>query len=177
MGCINSVLKRNEQTQDNRLDITNRGERSIISQDLVDINWKDTKPFVVPLSDGIVIKVYDGDTITIANRLPIDNCNDIFRFSVRLNGIDTPEMRGKNEDEKTIAKEAKLALSEKILNKHVTLKNVATEKYGRVLADVYLDDLHLNQWLLDERYAVKYDGGTKISPVSWIKYKKTGDLK
>ena len=54
--------------------------------------------------------------------------------------------------------------SEKILNKHVTLKNVATEKYGRVLADVYLDDLHLNQWLLDERYAVKYDGGTKISP-------------
>ena len=77
MGCINSVLKRNEQTQDNRLDISNRGERSSISQDLVNINWKDTKPFVVPLSDGVVIKVYDGDTITIANRLPIDNCNDI----------------------------------------------------------------------------------------------------
>jgi len=33
------------------------------------------------------------------------------------------------------------------------------------LADVYLGDLHVNQWLLDNKYAVQYSGGTKTS---WV---------
>ena len=114
--------------------------------------------------------------ITIANKLPIYQCHDIFRFSVRLNGIDTPEIKGKNEDEKEAAKVAKNALAEKIIHKYVILKNVTTEKYGRLLADVYLGDLHLNKWMLDNRYAVSYDGGTKVAPKSWNKYRETGDI-
>ena len=47
------------------------------------------------------------------------------------------------------------------MNKEIILKNLKTEKYGRILADVYLDDLHLNQYMLDKKLAVKYDGGTK----------------
>ena len=74
------------------------------------ISWKDTKPFVVPISTGRVIKVYDGDTITVANKLPIHNCNDIFRFSVRLNGIDCPEIRGKSDEEKQAAQLSKTVL-------------------------------------------------------------------
>lgn len=127
----------------------------------IEVEWKDTKPFVVPLTSGYVIKVYDGDTITVANRLPLKNCDDIFRFSVRLNGIDTPEMRGKSDDEKEKAQFAKSALSTLILHKHVTLQNVKSEKYGRILADVYYDDLNINNWMLENNYAKPYDGGTK----------------
>ena len=139
------------------------------------IKWEETTAFTPPITGGQVIKVYDGDSITIAGYLPMYN-SPLFRFSVRLNGIDTPEIKGKNEDEKTAAKEARDALSKLILHKEIILKNVSTEKYGRVLADVYLDDLCINDWLINEHYAVKYDGGTKISPESWIKYRLTGDI-
>jgi micrococcal nuclease len=134
------------------------------------INWDDTIPFVAPISGGQVIKVYDGDTITIAAKLPYDN-SPLYRFSVRLNGIDTPEIKGKTEDEITVAKEARDELSKLILHKNITLKDIKTEKYGRVLAEVYLDDLHINNWMLEQRFAVVYDGGTKKSPVSWLKFR------
>ena len=137
------------------------------------VAYEDTIPFVVPITGGQVIKVYDGDTITIASKLPYKK-SPLYRFSVRLNGIDCPEIKGKTDDEISIAKVARDQLSALIMNKHVTLKNVATEKYGRVLADVYLDNLHINQWLIDKRLAVKYDGGTKIIPESWTRYYVTG---
>ncbi len=124
------------------------------------VAWADTIPFVPPVKTGYVIKVYDGDTITIASKLPYDS-SPLYRFSVRLNGIDTPEIKGKTDEEKTAAKRAQKALENIILNKNIILKNVATEKYGRILADVYLEDLHLNKWLIDNGYAVKYDGGKK----------------
>lgn len=135
--------------------------------------WDDTVPFVVPVSGGEVIKVYDGDTITIAAKMPF-NGSPLYRLPVRLNGIDTPEIKGKSEDEISVAKEARDALSALILHKNVVLKNMATEKYGRILADVYLDELHINKWLIDQRFAVKYDGGTKKAPESWVQYRLVG---
>lgn len=138
------------------------------------LKYEDTVPFVFPITSGQVVKVYDGDTITIASKMPYDN-SPMYRFSVRLNGIDTPEIKGKTEDEKKMALEARNKLSELIMNKRVVLKNVSTEKYGRILADVYLDDtIHINQWLVDNRYAVKYDGGTKRVPDSWEQYRLAG---
>jgi len=158
--------------------------------------WKDTIPFVPPITEGIVIKVYDGDTITIATTLFIEtkqqheynnnhsnnhnnNHNNnhsnnhkntststssiMYRIPVRLLGIDSPEIKGKTQHEKDMAKRSQLALENLILHKQICLKNVTTEKYGRLLADVYLDDLHINQWLLDNDYAVKYNGGKKKS--------------
>lgn len=138
------------------------------------IKWEETTAFTPPIAGGQVIKVYDGDSITIAGYLPMYN-SPLFRFSVRLNGIDTPEIKGKSEDEIYTAKQARDALSNLILHKEIILKNVGTEKYGRILADVYLDDLCVNDWLIKERYAVKYDGGTKKPPKSWLKYKQTGE--
>jgi endonuclease YncB( thermonuclease family) len=126
------------------------------------ISWGETVPFISPIREGQVIKVYDGDTITIAAYMPYsDGASPLFRFSVRLNGIDTPEIKGHSEEEKKAAKEARSALNDKLLHRVVTLKNVQTEKYGRILADVYLEELHINQWMLDNKYAVKYDGGAK----------------
>lgn len=133
------------------------------------LEWKDTTPFIPPIKGGIVIKVYDGDTITIASKLPYDD-SMLYRFSVRLNGIDAPEIKGKTEDEKEAAKVSQKALEELILHKNVTLENIGTEKYGRVLADVFYNGTNLNKWMLENHYAVEYDGGTKKIPNSWLDY-------
>jgi len=141
----------------------------------LNIKWEDTTPFIPPINSGLVIKVYDGDTITIASKLPYPN-SLLYRFSVRLNGIDCPEIKGKTDNEKRCAQVAKKLMSDLVLEKVVILKNVQTEKYGRILADVYINDIHVNQYMLDKRVAVKYDGGTKIVPKDWMNYYLTGEL-
>jgi endonuclease YncB( thermonuclease family) len=137
------------------------------------IKWEDTTKFVPPINGGMVIKVYDGDTITVASYLNTDN-KTLYRFSVRLNGIDSPELKSNNEEEKIAAKISQKALEDLLLHKYVVLKNINTEKYGRILADVYLNDTNINSWLLEKCYAVPYDGGTKKGPKNWIKYQATG---
>ena len=139
------------------------------------ITWKDTVEYVSPITEGQVVKVYDGDTLTIAAKMPYEN-SPLFRFHVRLDGIDTPEIKGKTPEEKALAKEARDAISTICMNKTVTLKNVKNEKYGRILADVYCENVHLNEWLISQRYAVKYSGGTKVSPSSWGEYKTSGKM-
>lgn len=148
---------------------------------LADANWKNTIEFVPLVTEGKVIKVYDCDTITIATKIPysttLNESNIMYRFHVRLLGIDTPEMKTKNEDEKTIAHLAQKSLSELILNKNVNLKNTSLDKYGRILANVYAENgVELSSWAIDKRFAVFYDGGTKKSPKSWSDYYKTGNL-
>jgi endonuclease YncB( thermonuclease family) len=130
------------------------------------INYENTTPFVPPITIGKVVKVYDGDTFTIASKLP-NTTEPIYRFSVRLNGIDTPEVKGKSVAERDLAKHAKAALNELLYGKIVELRNVANEKYGRILADVYVGDIHVNQWMITENFAVSYDGGKKQRPDNW----------
>eukprot|EP01052_Picozoa_sp_SAG31_P000700 SAG31_NODE_20_length_34168_cov_33.651296_26_plen_234_part_00 len=136
------------------------------------LNLKGVSAFVPPVSRGLVVKVYDGDTITVVAQLPFWGhlAATPFKFSVRLNGIDTPEIKGKNADEKEIAQKARDALSARIMGKDIFLKNVQTEKYGRLLCDIYLGKENLNQWMIQQRYALSYDGGTKVIPKSWKKY-------
>lgn len=131
------------------------------------INYENTTPFIPPITAGKVVKVYDGDTFTLAAKLP-NTDGPVYRFTVRLNGIDTPEIKGKTATEKELAKRARDALSAMIMNKIVVLKNVITEKYGRLLADVYVDDtLCVNEYMITNKFAVKYDGGTKERPDDW----------
>ena len=141
-----------------------------------EIKIEDTVEFTFPIKGGRVIKCYDADTITIASKLPYD-ASPLYRLSVRLNGIDAPEIKGKSAEEKEVAKEARDFVSNLVLNKNVRLENIESEKYGRILADVYIGDVCVNEILLKERYAVKYDGGSKQIPVSWLKYKNTGQMK
>jgi endonuclease YncB( thermonuclease family) len=133
---------------------------------LRDIEYKDTVGFVPPIMVGKVIKVYDGDTITIASKLP-NTETPIYRFSVRLSGIDSAEIHGKTKNEKKHAIVARDKLHDLIFGKMVHLKNISTEKYGRMLADVYLENLHINQWMLEQQLAIPYDGGMKHRPVEW----------
>jgi len=165
------LITKNPSSESLSTSTDNNAIDTIISQpsimDYLDaIEYKDTIPFIPEISSGKVIKVYDGDTITIASKMPYPD-SPIFRFSVRLTGIDSPEMKTKFAAEKALATQSRDALAEKILGKRVMLKNVSLEKYGRLLADVYLDDLNLNKWMLDNKYAVEYDGGTKQIPDEW----------
>ena len=126
---------------------------------LNEIEYSDTVEFLPNISEGKVVKVYDGDTITIGfymmgNEIP-------YRMPVRLLGIDTPEMRDKNVETKARAKVAQQFLSSQVLGKIVQLRNLGKEKYGRLLADVYCDDVHINQLMIDTGNAVAYFGGTK----------------
>jgi len=167
---LNYLFRRNSKKQ-------NLDNNIVYMENESYIKWEDTVEFVFPISGGIVIKVYDADTITIASKLPY-NESPLYRLSVRLNGIDTPEMKGKGvtDEEKEAAKIARDFVSKLVLNKFVRLENIKSEKYGRILADVFVGDVHLNELLIKEGYALKYDGGTKIKPTSWIKYRITGEL-
>jgi endonuclease YncB( thermonuclease family) len=138
------------------------------------IDLKDTILFVPPIEKGVVIKVYDGDTITIASKLPYSD-SPLYRFSVRLNGLDCPEIKSKDETEKECAIIAKETIEHLLLNQIVSLKNIKHEKYGRILADVYIGDFNVNNYLLEQRLAVSYDGGTKISPTNWMNYYIKGE--
>ena len=135
--------------------------------------YKDTIPFVPPITEGTVVKCYDGDSITIASRLPYES-SPLYRFSVRVLGIDCPEIRTKCKDEKQCAKMAKAHLKELIMNQKVKLYVHGTDKYGRVLADVevFKDDRTINiaEEMIKNRYAVAYAGGKKTPPPNWLNY-------
>ena len=157
MGCVSS--KKNTSFSS-----VNKPEDLPLS-----IKWKDTTAFVPPISCGRVIKVYDSDTITVANYMPYQN-SALYRFSVRINGIDCPEIKTKNPTEKQCAIIARDTLSDKILNKNVELRNVTLEKYGRILADVIYKGENCGEFLCKKKLAVIYSGGTKQSPEDWMDY-------
>ena len=137
------------------------------------IDYKETIPFIPNIQDGHVIKVYDGDTITIASRLPYPD-SPLYRFQVRLKGIDCPEIKGKTEDEIFMALCAKKEMEKLVMQKRVFLKNIGTEKYGRLLADVFVNNIHVNEHMLKNRLAVPYDGKTKKTPENWKTYHQNG---
>ena len=138
------------------------------------IQWSDTLQFVPSINTGIVIKVYDGESFTLAGRLPY-NESALYRFSVRLNGIDCPEIKGKTEEEKICATRARQELEKLIMGNVVILKNIKNEKYGRILADVFIGELHVNQYMIDKGLAIEYDGSSKTTR-SWFEiYKDKND--
>lgn len=109
-----------------------------------------------------VIRVLDGDTIIV----DIDLGFDIWvrNQSIRLEGIDTPEIRTTDIKEKMAGNLAKLRLEELIGGKPVIVKTIKdkTEKFGRMLGVILnSNELNINQTLLDERLAVKYEGQSK----------------
>lgn len=127
---------------------------------LQNISYQDCNRFIPDIQYAKVVKVYDGDTITVACKYP-KRSNNLYRFSVRLAGIDAPEMNAHDSIERIEANNSKQGLYNLVFNETVRLDNIRIEKYGRLLADVYLHDLHINSWLLDNHYAVPYNGGPK----------------
>lgn len=108
----------------------------------------------------VFIDNYDGDTITV----DIPYVPPIIgeHISVRVFGIDTPEIRGACDKEKQLAQEAKKYVYDILsTSSKINLVNIKRDKYFRILADVETSKGDLAQLLLDKEYAVWYDGGTK----------------
>jgi endonuclease YncB( thermonuclease family) len=106
------------------------------------------------------VSVYDGDTI----KVNIKNLHSLIgnNISIRVNGIDTPEMKGGCEKSKALAKEAKLVVQKLLTDaKQISLVNCTRGKYFRICADVYADNINVASLLIAKGLAVKYDGGTK----------------
>ena len=113
-------------------------------------------------------RVVDGDTIDVT----IDLGFDLYKKErVRVAGVDTPEKRTRNKEEKLLGIDATGWLKEKL---EETIKGdeellIRTElkggvgKYGRLLGWLYIGDsnLSLNEQMITEGYAWAYDGGTK----------------
>ena len=139
------------------------------------VKYEETKVYIPPIKYGYVCKVYDGDTFTIASQMP--GSKDIYRFSVRIKGIDCPELRTKDIDEKEIAilaREFAKNLYEET-NNIVELREIKYDKYGRLCSHVYVNKKNVSEELLRERLAVEYDGGCKVSPLNWKEYYLRGN--
>ena len=113
-------------------------------------------------------RVVDGDTVDAL----IDVGFDIwFKKRIRFKGVDTWESRTRNLEEKKkglAAKARTKELLETVSSKsgYFRIKSYGTGKYGRVLADLFIQDkegntININQQLIKEGHAYIYEGGTK----------------
>ena len=113
-------------------------------------------------------RVVDGDTIDVTFDLGFGLSK---RERVRVAGVDTPEKRTRNLEEKKLGIDATKWLQEKIestingddeLTIRADLKN-SVGKYGRLLGWLYVGDadVSLNEQMIADGYAWAYDGGKK----------------
>jgi endonuclease YncB( thermonuclease family) len=129
---------------------------------------------------GRVVNIHDGDTMNVI--LPVFDTN-LCRFSIRLNGIDTCEIKSKDKVLQDNALKARDRVFELLTNNKVNTKNdikkllesevylvwvecLNKDKYGRVLANIYKDKgttKTVSEILLEEKLAYKYEGKTKLS--------------
>ena len=123
----------------------------------------DDEPSAVPakdiftLSPEQIVEVYDGDTfkIDLPSQHPL--FGDV--ISVRVAGIDTPELKGSSDEVKALAYKAKNRTQELLSDaKTIELKNPQRDKYFRVLAEVWIDGDSLGEKLKSDGLAKDYDG-------------------
>ena len=109
---------------------------------------------------AVYFRNYDGDTITF--NLP--GLHPIIgeKINIRVNGIDTPEIRGKCEKEKYDAQQAKEMVTDILKDaEQIVLRNMERGKYFRIAADVIVDGENLGDLLIEIGMAIRYNGGKK----------------
>jgi endonuclease YncB( thermonuclease family) len=105
-----------------------------------------------------VIRVLDGDTIEVEATVWL---GQVVRTTVRFDGVDAPEIRGKCEFERMLARDAKLFVEQRVAD-GVTIDNVRPDKYGdRVLATVKAKGVDLGQQLIAAGLGRAYHGEKK----------------
>tara|TARA_R100000935_G_scaffold58186_2_gene94250 strand:+ start:1128 stop:1454 length:327 start_codon:yes stop_codon:yes gene_type:complete len=99
-----------------------------------------------------IISVYDGDIVTAMVDLGFYHFQ---QMKFRLYGIDTPELRGEEREEGLKVRDI---VREMILDKDVIINSYKDkqEKYGRYLANIIIDDIDLNVWLVENGHAKEY---------------------
>lgn len=118
------------------------------------------KPFKYNFTRVKCTAVHDGDTCHVVG---IRN-GEQMRVNIRLHGIDAPELKSDDPEEKKAAMIARDHLSLRILNKLLTIQFKGPDKYyGRELATLYDSKGEINKWMIETRRAVPYSGGKKLS--------------
>ena len=109
------------------------------------------------LSHDQVVNVYDGDTF----KIDLPNIDPLFgdALSIRLFGVDTPEMRGTTDEVKELAMQAQ-QVTEKALKgaSKIELRNPQRGKYFRIISEVWIDGESLADMLKAKGLAKDYDG-------------------
>ena len=109
------------------------------------------------LTPEALVSVYDGDTF----KVDLKGIHPLFGddVSIRLHGVDTPEIRGGEDRVKALAAKAR-DMAEGLLRgaKRIELRNPQRGKYFRIVADVYLDGESLAEKLKAAGLAKDYDG-------------------
>ena len=113
-----------------------------------------------------VKRVVDGDTMDVILDLGFDV---LHACRVRLAGIDTPESRTRDLDEKARGKLSKAYLKESIKGKKIVLRTKLKDsrgEFGRVIAEVWAEFeegsmRNVNELMIKECYAVKYNAENK----------------
>jgi micrococcal nuclease len=94
-----------------------------------------------------VLSVYDGDTITCLIEVGF---GIKLEESIRLYGIDAPEVRGSERPQGLIARDS---LRNLLLGKEITLKSMGRGKYGRIIGDLYIGTINVSDWLVEKGLA------------------------
>lgn len=137
----------------------------------------DKDPYIYRIKS--VLKVVDGDTIDAAIDLGFDIS---LTKRIRLAGVDTPESRTTDANEKKLGLEVKEWLKKKLEDQtDIIVKTElpdSTEKYGRILGHLFIGDNEVsavnkkksvNQMMIDEGFAWTYSGGTKVKNFEELK--------
>ena len=115
------------------------------------------EPFVY---NATLERVVDGDTVDVT--LDLGFSVRLHKQRCRLAGIDTPESRTRNLDEKKLGLAAKERMKQLCVGQF-KIKSLGKGKYGRILAIPYTEDGEdICQMMIDEGHAVEYWGGKKI---------------
>lgn len=113
---------------------------------------------------------YDADTVTF--ELPGVHPLLGHSISVRVLGVDAPEIKGKTDCEKAVALQAKKEVTAMLATaRKISLVSIARDKYFRIVADVIADGQSLSRYLLARRLAYPYMGGTK-EKIDWCTFPK-----
>ena len=133
----------------------------------------DKDPYIYRIRS--IHKVVDGDTIDADIDLGFDIS---LTKRIRLAGVDTPESRTADANEKKYGLESKEWLKKRCENaKDILIKTElpdSTEKYGRIIGHLYIngEETSLNNQMIAEGYAWTYDGGTKVKNFSELDSKR-----
>jgi len=119
-----------------------------------------------------LLKVIDGDTVDV----DVDLGFDVWMRNqrIRLHGIDTPESRTRDREEKRFGIRAKQHLSHMIATeiehgplvgadtkKQISLQSLGRGKFGRILGVLFVDGVNVNEKMIEDHHAVAYHGQSK----------------
>lgn len=110
--------------------------------------------------DAYCFNVHDTDTISVLFKYN----QEVIKYNIRLMGLDAPELKSKDLNERELCIKGTEYLKQLILNKLIKVKTYKTDKYGRMLGSISTLDtnpININEDLIKKGYCREYYGDAK----------------